>query len=128
MGEYAEEADNALMSFVEKRNLLRELKRTTNVTEKQLKAHYSHTNYPKEPFHVLHQNYLMDLGFSDFDRKDLATTRYNQAKESPVGSLITCGGCGNQFKKKSYQHKFCGRKVGRRSNCKDFLHNWGINK
>jgi len=49
-------------------------------------------------------------------------SRYENAKNAPVGAMIACPTCNKQIRKMSYGHKFCSR-IGP-GNCKDTY--WNI--
>ena len=51
-------------------------------------------------------------------------SRYENAKNAPVGAMIACPSCNKRFKKMSYQHTFCSR-IGPH-NGKDTYWNWEV--
>lgn len=119
MGDCADDADR----WAELQDLRAEF-RDLLVRSSKTNVEYTQKDFPKVPLYVIHQNNLMNSGLSLQQRMEICLARYYINVDAKVGELIKCPCCNLEFKKKTYQQKFCGVKKRGRSNCKDFFFNF----
>lgn len=119
MGDCADDADR----WAELQGLRQEFRELLRVSSQSYKE-YTQEDFPNKPLYLIHQNNLMNAGYSMEQRMKICVTRYFINESAKVGDEIICPCCNLKFKKKTYQQKFCGVKRKGFSNCKDFFFNF----
>lgn len=107
MGDCADDADR-WAELQGLRQEFRELLRSSSQAYKE----YTQEDFPSKPLYLIHQNNLMNVGYSMEQRMKICVIRYFINESAKVGDEIICPCCNLKFKKKGH------------SNCKDFFFNF----